>query len=164
MRIPTTPIALALLAAEPALADAPTASFQVSATVMSTCTIAVDSLGFGAYDPLAGGQVDGSATVSVACTKGAAAAITLSQGANATQGSTDAQPLRRMSSGDAYLSYGLYTDPGRTTAWGNTPSTGKAYVASSSAPNQLTVYGRIAAHQDVAAGTFNDVIVATIAF
>ena len=147
-------------------ADAGTATstLSVSATVQSTCSITSGSLTFGTYDTLSGSQVDGTATISVACTKGAATTITLGQGQNADTGSTDASPIRRMASGATMLAYSLYTDANRLTVWGNTVATGRAYVSASSATAQLTVYGRIAANQDVPAGSFSDTIVATISF
>lgn len=149
-----------------AAADAGTATsnLNVSATVASTCTITAGALAFGTYDTIAGAQVDGSATVTVACTKGASTTVTLGQGQNAGSGSTDAAPIRRMVSGVNFLSYALYSDSTRLQTWGNTALTGKAYVAASSASTALTVYGRIAASQDVPAGSFSDVVVATITF
>jgi spore coat protein U-like protein len=147
-------------------AEAGTASSQlgVSVTVAATCSIAAGSMAFGSYDALGGGQVDGAATLSVACTKGAAAAITLGQGEHPGVGSTDTTPQRRMSSGTDFLSYELYTDALRTSAWGNTGSTGKPYVAPSGLPSEITLYGRIGARQDVHAGAFTDLVVATITF
>jgi spore coat protein U-like protein len=153
-----------LLLGRSAYAGSASADLTVSVTVASTCSIATAGLGFGVYDPLAGGQVDASAQVSVACTKGATAAVTLGQGEHALAGSSDAQPIRRMTSGAAYLSYALYSDAVRSAPWGNTAVTGKAYLAASSQPAQLTVYGRIAASQDVPSGVFSDVVVATIVF
>lgn len=166
-RVGLTVALLAAMATGPtAVADAGTATsnMNVTATVASTCSITAGSLAFGAYDTLGGAQVDGTATVTVACTKGAITTITLGQGQNAGGGSTDAAPVRRMVSGLNFLSYALYSDSTRLLTWGNTALTGKAYVAASSASTALTVYGRIAASQDVPAGSFSDVIVATISF
>jgi spore coat protein U-like protein len=141
-----------------------TSNLAVSATVTSTCSISAGSLAFGAYDPVAASQVDGSATVSVNCTKGATTKITLGQGSHAALGSTDVIPLRRMSDGTNFLSYVLFADASRTTVWGNTVLTGVAYNASSSSTQQLSVYGRITASQDIPAGSYTDVVVATITF
>jgi len=147
-----------------ALAGTASSDLTVSVTVAASCAISSGAMAFGVYDPLAGGHVDGSATVSVACTKGSAAAITLGQGENPLPGSTDAAPIRRMTSGSAFLTYTLYSDPVHTSPWGNTAPTGKSYVAANSQPAQLTVYGRIAASQDVPQGVFSDLVVATITF
>lgn len=161
-------IAAALVAAgglnATAHAGTATSNVAVSASVASVCSITAGSLGFGTYDTLSGANVDGTATVTVACTKGAVATVTLGQGQNAGTGSTDVLPIRRMASGANVLSYGLYSDPTRLVPWGNTVATGQPYVSTSSASSQLTVYGRIASSQDVPAGAFSDIVVATISF
>jgi spore coat protein U-like protein len=150
--------------AQPAGAGTATSNLNVSATVASTCSITAGSLAFGTYDTITGAQVDGTATVTVACTKGAVTTITLGQGQNAGGGSTDTAPVRRMVSGLSFLSYALFSDTTRLVTWGNTALTGHTYTALSSASQALTVYGRIAASQDVPAGSFSDVVVATITF
>lgn len=147
-----------------AFAGTSTSNLTVSATVSSTCSISAGSLAFGSYDPVAGAQVDGSATVSVNCTKGASTKITLGQGTHAAAGSTDATPVRRMSDGTNFLSYALFSDASRTSVWANTAGTGVSYNAASSSTQQLTVYGRITASQDIPAGSYGDVVVATITF
>ena len=136
----------------------------VTATVSATCTITAGNLAFGAYDTVSGTAVDGAATVTVACTKGGSATITLDQGANSGSGSTDASPNRRMKTGSNFLSYGLFSDSTRSTVWGNTTGTGVGYTAASSAATGITVYGRIIASQDVPAGSYSDTVVATITF
>lgn len=156
--------ALVMVMQARAEAGTATANLNVSATVASTCSITAGSLAFGTYDTIGGAQLDGTATVTVACTKGAIATITLGQGQNAGAGSTDAVPVRRMVSGLNFLNYSLFSDATRLVTWGNTALTGKAYTAASSASTALTVYGRIPSSQDVPAGSFTDVVVATISF
>lgn len=156
-------IALAALLV-PAAARAETASLGVSVTVRATCAIRADALAFGVYDTVGAGALDATASVAVTCTKGASATITLDQGEHAAPGSSDAAPVRRMTAGGAFLTYELYADAARSSTWGNTAATGQAFVAASSAPAVLTVYGRIAGHQDVPAGAFSDLVVATVAF
>ncbi|HEY0194901.1 MAG TPA: spore coat U domain-containing protein [Kofleriaceae bacterium] len=150
--------------AELASAGTATSNLNVSATVTSTCSISAGALAFGTYNPITGTQVDGTATVAVQCTKGTASVVTLGQGQNAGTGSTDIMPVRQMAAGLNRLGYSLYTDTNRTVAWGNTALTGQAYVAAASTSTNLTVYGRITANQDVPAGSFTDVVVATITF
>lgn len=163
----TAVIALAgLWVATPDDAHAETASAQlsVSVTVRPSCAVQAEAMAFGVYDPISGGQLDGTAAVTVACTKGTRATVTLDQGVNAAPGSSDASPQRRMAAGSQYIAYQLYADVARTTAWGNTAATGQAYVAATSNTASLAVYGRIAGQQDVSAGVFHDQIVATISF
>ncbi len=149
-------------------ADAGTSSsnMSVTATVVSSCSITAGTLAFPNYDAVTGAQIDGSAALSVACSKGAITSITLGQGANAGFGSTDLLPLRRMknTSTTDTLSYSLFQDSTRLVTWGNTALTGVVYVPATSAAANVSVYGRINALQDVPAGSYADTVVATIAF
>jgi spore coat protein U-like protein len=148
-----------------AMANTSTTNLSVSAQVSSTCTIAAGALTFTSYDPVAATQVDGSAALTVSCTKGATATVTLGQGSHAGGGSTDAVPVRRMAdSGSNFLAYALFSDTGRSTTWGNTAGTGVSYTSTSSAGSPITVYGRIAASQDVPSGSYSDTVVATVTF
>lgn len=148
-----------------ARAGTATSNMSVTATVSNSCTISAGALAFGAYNTVAGSAVDASGTITVACTKGSSNTVTLGQGSNANTGSTDAAPLRRLKdTGTNYLSYSLYQDSGRTTAWANTAGTGLGYSAASSASSNLTVYGRISASQDGPAGSYSDTVVATITY
>ena len=85
-----------------------TASLTVTANVSKNCTITTAPVTFGAYDPVtanATAPLDGIGTVTVTCTKGAAAKVGLGAGSNA-QGTT-----RRMTGGAAaFLTYELYKD------------------------------------------------------
>jgi spore coat protein U-like protein len=140
-----------------------TANLTVSATVTTNCTITTAALAFGSYDPVvanASANLDGTGTVSVACTKGAAPTIALGSGSNAS-GST-----RRMSDGAShYLTYELYQDSSRSTVWAGA---GAGLLTTVAAPSKVardfTVYGRIVGNQDVPAGTYGDTVVATVNF
>jgi spore coat protein U-like protein len=150
------------LVASTGVALAESSDMEVSTTVANSCTISAGALSFAGYNSVAGTAVDGTATLTVACTKGSSATITLGQGENADTGSTDAVPLRRMVNGSNYLSYLLYSDSGRSTVWGNTAGTGAGYTAVTSEDSAVTVYGRITAGQDVPAATYTDTVTATI--
>jgi spore coat protein U-like protein len=140
-----------------------TANLTVSATVSVNCVVTAGTLAFGAYDPVvtnASAALDGSGTFTVACTKGATGVtIDLGQGANYSGG-------RRMVAAGNYLLYQVYSDAGRTTVWGSTSGGATVAVAApaSSAAATYTVYGRIAAAQDVPAGGYSDTVVATVNF
>lgn len=145
---------------QPVQAGSATASFAVSASVTANCTISAGALAFGGYDPVstnAASPLNGSSTLTVACTKGTSATIALDNGLHASGG-------RRMvggTNGD-FLSYALYQDNGYSTAWDST--TTKAYNAASKAASAQTVYGRVAAGQDVSVDAYTDTVVATITF
>ena len=98
--------------------------------------------------------------MTITCTKGATTTIGLDNGANASSGQ------RRMKDGTTdYLNYFLFSDTGRTTAWGNAAG---SWVVPPAAPDKTarpySVYGRITAGQDVPAGTYNDTVIATVNF
>lgn len=156
----------ALLLSAPASAATDTSNMTVSATVSANCDISAGPLAFGTYDPVitnASANLDGTATLTVTCTSGAAANISLGQGSNAAVGSTDAAPSRRMLSGASYLSYALYQDSARTTVWGNDTTTDAAYTGTGAATS-VTVYGRVPSGQNVPSGSYSDTVVATITF
>lgn len=159
-------VALAVSGATAAFAASTTSNLSVTATVSANCTISTVAVAFGAYDPIvtnAAADLTGSGTVTVTCTSGSAATVTLGQGANAAGGSTDAVPLRQMASGAERLAYTLYSDAPRSVVWGNTAGTDVDHVGTGAAAN-LTVYGSVAAAQNVPAGAYADTVVATVNF
>ena len=157
-------VAGAMVVAGPAMnAATATEDLAVGANVKVNCTISTAAINFVDYDPVvahASANLEGTGTVSIACTKGATADIGLNLGSNAS-GST-----RRMKdSGSNYLSYELYSDSGRTTVWGNASG---SWLATGAAPSKnvrnFTVYGRVPSNQDVPAGDYDDTVVATVNF
>ena len=159
----------AVMTAVPAAyAGTATANLNVSATVTANCVLSASPLAFGSYDGVSANatrDLDGVGFVSVTCTNGSAATITLGQGANpyTGDGSTDAAPQRRMNSGSYFLSYALYQDAARTTVWGNTAETGVSSTGTGSS-NEISVFGRMVANQSVPAGSYLDTVVATVTF
>ncbi len=141
-----------------------TANLPVSVQVASNCTISATAVAFPNYDPVltnASSPDDSSAgAVTVTCTRGTSATIGLGLGTNPSGNQ------RRMKDGaNNTINYELYQDASRTTVWGNA---GGTWYAPPAAPNKdprtFQVYGRIAAGQDVPAGTYNDTVVATVNF
>lgn len=150
-----------------------TGSFAVTATVNASCRVTgTTNVAFSstvAYDPADvhfAAPLDAAGNVTVRCTKGTTAAVALDQGLNPAGGSTCVNPLRRMSDGGAErLSYGLYTDAARTTAWGCDATNDQSFTAvGSNSPTTLQVFGRIPAAQDVAPGSYTDTVTVTVTF
>jgi spore coat protein U-like protein len=145
--------------------DAATVSANLSVTVSVTvnCTVTTSPLAFGSYDPVvanASAALHGTGTVSVACTKGAAPTVGLDLGSNAS-GTT-----RRLSDGAGhFLNYEIYSEGSWTTVWGNS---GAALVSPGAAPSKvarnLTAYGQMLGNQDVPAGSYSDLVTATVNF
>lgn len=144
-----------------------TANVAVKCIVSSTTDVA-----FGAYDPLGANattDLQGQGQVGIKCTPGSGVSIAIDSGANAS-----ASNQRRMAAaGGSLLNYGLYTDAGRTTAWGN-GSNGASPLAISPAGNAaeqlFDVYGLVpsASSQPAAftyeAGNYSDVVQVTVNF
>ena len=137
-------------------------SLATSASISNNCTISTAALAFGAYDPVvanASSNLDGTGTVTIACTKGATTTIALDLGGNAS-GST-----RRLTDGSSnYLSYQIYQDSGRTTVWGTGTDVQTPAAAPSKAARNFTAYGRVTSNQDVPAGSYADTVTATVNF
>ncbi len=155
-------VALAALAAQPALAATTSANLGVSATVTSNCAISTSPVAFGNVDVSAGAAVNGAGSISVTCTSGTAwsAAADAGAGTGATLLTT-----RRMTSGLNLLDYGLYTDSGRTSVWGNgTAGVTIADTGTGSAQSK-TIYGKVAAAQStVPAGSYVDTVAVTVTY
>ena len=160
-----TSFAVVSIAAEDRLrAQQASAWLTVSANVTKNCTITTAPVNFGAYDPVAANAtapLDGIGTVTVACTKGAAAKVGLSVGGNAT-GTT-----RRMSGGATeYLTYELYEGTSRDTVWGDTTDTALD-VPGGAEPEPAHLHRSTDAWlpaQDAAVGNYTDTVVATVNF
>jgi spore coat protein U-like protein len=153
----------ALVMATPVFAASPAqANLDVKADVVGNCTISTTAVSFGNYDPVSANAttaLNATGKVTVTCTRGAGLSIDLGLGSNAT-GST-----RRMTDGAttaSFLTYELYSNSGRTTVWGTGTSGLTITAAPSIAPRNYTVYGTVAAGQDVPVGSYADVVVASI--
>ena len=100
--------AFGLTAAGASHAATSQATFQVSATVSAACSVAATDLAFGAYSAAALVPLDNSSTVTVTCTNGTTYGVDVG-----------ATPMvRTMTGPGGNLSYGMYNELGRTTAFG----------------------------------------------
>jgi len=138
--------------------DTATTTFQVTAVVQASCTIAANPLGFGNYT---GVVLNSTTTVFVTCSK----ATTYDLGLNAGT-ATGATVTNRSMTGPAssLLNYRLFSNSGRTTNWGNTVGTDTVAGTGSGAAQSLTVYGQIPAGQLVRPGNYTDTITATLTY
>jgi len=157
---------LALAASGAAFGGDATANLGVGAEVVNNCIISASDLTFGDYDPIvshAADTLDGSGSVTITCTSGASAAITLAQGANPDAGSSDIVPLRRMTDGTNFLNYFLFSNAGLSTVWGN-DGTVDVETTGDGEAEMHTVFGSVTAAQNVPAGSYSDTVVATVSF
>jgi spore coat protein U-like protein len=138
------------------------APLSVSAEVASNCVIATSNLAFGQYDPLAQNastELDGSAAVTMLCTRSTSAALSLDSGRNFV-GAT-----RTLSGTGQHVSYQLFHDAGRTQQWEGGLAAGMQFVSEGiHKAQQVTLYGRIPPGQEVVSGMYTDVVTATVDF
>ena len=139
-----------------------TTTFSVSATISAACGVNATNLGFGVYDPAAGAALDGSSTLSVACTSGTNYTLALSVGSG---GGSFA--VRTLLNGSETLGFNLFTTAARTTVWGDASGSTATVSGSGSGvltPNSHTVYGRIPIGQDKPPGAYSSTITVTLNF
>jgi spore coat protein U-like protein len=140
--------AAGVLVSAAASAGTATANFQVTASVVASCTATAPNLAFGTYSPGGVGYKVGTTTISMTCTKGAQPTVALTAGGGAyTQRlmASTATPANK-------LAYQLYTATTTTgtgvNVWGDgTGATKTVQTAAASAGTgaalTLTVYGLI---------------------
>ena len=139
-----------------------TTSFTVSGTVVPTCSVSATALNFGGAIPNPiNSNVDAQSTVSATCSSGAAYTI----GLNAGTGLGATFAARKMTSGPNTLDYSLYTDPSRSSVWGDGTGGSIVFNGSGTGSEQaIPVYGRIASPQTVPTGAYSDTIIVTLTF
>lgn len=141
-----------------------TANLTVQASVAARCTVSTTTVNFGTYDPTSGSPTDQNGAVTIQCTRGTVATINLGNGSNFSGGT------RRMASQTLttteFLTYGLFTDSPGGTPWGTGIAGGTTvgYTAPNASPTSLTVFGRMAAGQDVSVDSYQDTVVVTATF
>lgn len=143
-----------------ALAATDTDTFQVTATVVSSCDVDAADMGFGSYDPVSATPLDASTTMQVRCTNGTGYVIALNPGTGS--GATTAS--RRMTNGANTLSYSLYQDVGRTALWGQSGGVDTVAGTGNGAAQNLTIYSRAPAYQTAPAGAYADTITVTLTY
>jgi len=140
-------------------------TFQVSATIINSCTVTGTTLNFGsAIDPLAtSAPVDASSALTLTCTNTTPYTVALSAGVNA--GGASNFGSRVMKSGGNTLAYQIYLDPARSNVWGD-GSAGSGTVTGTGTGNAQTinVYGRIASLAHVVPGAYSDTVTLTISY
>jgi spore coat protein U-like protein len=151
-----------------AFAATATQNLTVQASIASECIVAAPGVfNFGAYSPINANNttaLNGSGNLSVTCTTGSTTpTITLGEGLNPFS-AAPTTPLRQMASGASRLAYFLYLDAGRTTAWGNTPGTGRLVTEVNGTPSIETIYGKVTEGQNLPMGTYLDTVVVTVTF
>ncbi|PNQ03130.1 spore coat U domain-containing protein [Sphingobium sp. SA916] len=132
-----------------------------------SCTVTATGISFGNYNPLSPTATDATGTINVHCDLLVALAgsytIDISAGSS---GSFAPRTLRR---GATALNYNLYTNAARTQIWGNgtggSVNVTRTVLALLVFNDSVTVYGRIPAGQNVAAGAgYLDTLTVTVTY
>ncbi|HUP91869.1 MAG TPA: spore coat U domain-containing protein [Solimonas sp.] len=146
-------------AAAPSYAATATTSFNVTASVIDVCTVTASTLAFGTYNPIAATNLDGTSTVGVLCTLNTPYNVRLAAGTNGS--SVTARKMIR-ASGTELMSYSLFRDSSRSQNWGVTDNTDTSNGTGSGLLQNITVYGRIPASENVPAGSYSDSVLVTV--
>jgi len=143
-------------------AEATTANtnLQVSATVVSACSVSATALNFGSnINPISAVvPIDASTTLTVQCTATTPYSVALSAGNNAG-GNFSA---RAVLNGAATLGYQLYSNALRTAVWDD--AAGQVAGTGTGSNQSLTVYGRLPSVTGAVPGTYTDTVVVTITY
>lgn len=150
-----------LFFAQSAFAETASTNMQVTAVVKSSCVVSNATMNFGTYDPAGANSnqdLKALGNISVKCTAGTSATISLSSG---NQGSGASRAMMSADGKDR-LSYQIYTDSNNSTVWNETNKVN--YVASSANQANLNVYGKIPANQQVSDGVYSDTVNVVVNF
>jgi spore coat protein U-like protein len=134
-------------------------SFNVTATVLATCSVSATNMNFGTTGLLTS-NIDTTSTITANCVSGTPYNVGLSAGNGA--GATAAS--RKMTSGAHIVNYSLYSNSGRTTVWGNTVGVDTVSATGTGNGQNFTVYGRVPAQTTPSIGTYADTIVVTVTY
>jgi spore coat protein U-like protein len=129
-------------------------------TVLSQCTVRATPVSFGNYDVFAKTPLDGTGTISVACSAGVVkAAVTL--GPSSTSGTYNPRRMKTSTEKDS-LDYNIFVDVARTTILGNgSGGTTDIRLKRPTGPprpwnENISIYGRVPPGQDVFTGSYTD--------
>jgi spore coat protein U-like protein len=139
-----------------------TTTFNVTATVISSCSTSAANLAFGNYDPLS--LVDKLATtnISVTCSLLAPFNVGISIGTNGV--SVTDRKMLISGGGTETLDYDLYQDVTHLINWGATVGTDTLASIGTGLSVALPVYGVIPASQNVPVGSYSDTVTVTITY
>ena len=136
-----------------------------------SCVASSTSTAFGIYNPLSATPTYANGDVQVTCTLLSGGSTTVNLVSSYSTGASGTYAMRTMISGANKLNYNLFFDAAYTSIRGNGTggsATGGATLnltpGNPTGTASGTIYGRIPAGQDVAAGSYADTIVVTITY
>ncbi|MGE5471270.1 MAG: spore coat U domain-containing protein [Bacteroidota bacterium] len=152
------PILLILGTSNVTTAATDSGTLTVTATVAAACSIGDATLNFGAYDPSSATDTDAQTTVTVTCTNGSAYSI------YSTTANADRKMITGAGGAGQELTFGVYGSAANRTSGTQLPVTntsGKITGTGSGSAQNVDLYGRIAALQNVYAGSYTNAAATT---
>ena len=147
------------------------ACLPVAAIAAVSCTVSAVGVAFGTYNPLSATPTYANGSVQATCTLTGTTSTTVTLTSSYSAGASGNFGLRTMLSGANTLGYNLYYDAAYTQVRGDgtggSQTGGATLNLTRTSPTQTasgTIYGRIPAGQDVAAGSYADTIVVTVTY
>src|SRR5437762_8950742 len=143
-----------------AFAGTATTTLGVSLTINAVCNVSSSPVAFPSQTVLTS-AVNQTGNISVTCTNTTPYNVGLDKGAG-----SGASVTNRLMTGpsSATVAYGLYTDTGHSTNWGNTVGTDTVAGTGNGSAQSLTVYGQIGAQTTPAPGGYADTVNVTVTF
>jgi len=135
------------------------------------CTVSAGSIAFGIYNPLSTTGDASTGTLRVTCNGSGSGTSTVSVGVTLSAGLSGSYATRKMLSGVNSLNYNIYWSTAYSQIMGD--GSGGSFAgtagpftvfAGSSGSATGTMYGLIPAQQDVAPGSYSDVITVTVTY
>jgi len=145
-------------------------TFQVTATVASSCAImGAANLEFDSYNPVSTNATAAllgfSSGIQVRCNGGTTAKVQLDEGLNKAAGSTCSAPNRAMVNGTGdRLSYQLASNGSISDIWGCASDTEETLTFTTLETKNQMVFGEIPAGQAVPVGSYADTVTVKVLF
>jgi spore coat protein U-like protein len=159
--------AAATLAASSLQAQAGSASttFNVTITLVSSCSISANTLNFGSSVGLLTSAVTGNSTLSVTCSNTTPYNVGL-DGGNVSGSTVSSRLMAGTTAGNTGTTIGfqLYTTSGLSTVWGNSIGTNTVSGTGTGSAQTLTVYAQVPAQTTPKPDTYQTTITATVSY
>lgn len=155
-RLHLTGLALALAATPSAWGASATGSFNVTATVQTSCAVSAADLAFGTYDAASGSDTTATSSITVTCSLLTPYNISLDGGTYVAGG------VRRMGSGASRLNYEIYRDVAMSNVFGTVAALLGVSGIGTGLAVPTTIYGKIPKNQAVVPGSYSDQITVTV--
>jgi spore coat protein U-like protein len=132
-------------------------------TAGAACQLSASGLNFGAYNVFAPIAVRSTATLTVACDETPPPRVVITIGPSAVSGLINPRRMRGGAGGDV-VDYNVFVDSALSQIWGDGINGGTPVSrrVNRNRPVEFTLYGGVAAGQNVPAGLYSDTLQVTV--